>query len=156
MSEIKRSGAWNPGGGRWIEMVPAAWVASYSRSNVDAAPTVILQPGRQWLLIYCSQETLQYREEAAKTDNGDLYSIELKGFSPADDRAKRSALQSVFVYEKMLVRFCDNAGTIRLAGTPTESISLTYTLSTGAAVADKRGYDLDLRGTLTSPVAYED
>lgn len=138
MTEIARSGKWNPGGGRWLELLPAGLVSS----------------GADWTRIYCAAETLLYRDSAAVTDNGKLHSIEIKGFSPDDSASKAAGIDSILSYEKCLARFCDNQGLVRLAGTIAEPLTFSYELTTDTDVAGSRGYLLALSGTLTTPPTY--
>lgn len=137
MTEIARSGKWNPGGGRWLELLPLALLSS-----------------GQWTRIYCSPETLLYRDSASATDNGKLHTTEIKGYSPDDSPAKAAAIESFLSYEKCLARFCDNQGLVRLAGTASEPLSFSYELTTDTEVAGSRGYSLALSGTLTTPPTY--
>ena len=138
MTEIARSGKWNPAGGRWLELLPAPLATS----------------GGQWTRIYCSPETLLYRDSASYTDNGKLHAVDIKGYSPDDSPAKAAAIESILSYEKCLVRFCDNQGLIRLAGTQAEPLSFSYELTTDTEVLGSRGYQLALSGTLTTPPSY--
>lgn len=154
MSEIARTGKWNPGGGRWLELVPITSVSGYSRISLTASPTITLTDGASWTRIYCSPETLQYRLSGEDTDNGDLYTIEIKGFSPDDSSSKAQAIDQLFRAKRCLARFCDNSGLIRLAGTPVEHLLFSYELGTDAAVSGSRGYSLSLKGTLTQRPAY--
>lgn len=154
MIEIARTGKWNPGGGRWLELLPATGVASYNRPSPSAAPQITLRAGFDWTRIYCSPETLQYRLSGDETDNGDLYTLEIKGFSPDDSPTKALAIIALLRAKKHLIRFCDNAGLIRLTGTPVESLQFSYDLATDPNVAGSRGYALALKGTLTTPPAY--
>ncbi len=154
MSEITRSGKWNPGGGRWLELLPAVFVASYVRASLSAAPVITLIPGASWSKIYCTPGTLQYRLGAKHSDNGPVYTLEVRGFSADDSPEKAAALDFLFLHVQFLVRFCDNAGLIRLAGTPVESLELSYELDTDADVPGSRGYSLTLEGQLSQRPAY--
>ena len=149
MSEIARTGKWNPGGGRWLEIVPLAYVSTYARPSLTSTPTITLLAGKDWTRIYCSPETLQYRVSREITANGPLYTVEIKGFSPDDSPTKADALDRLFTEERFLVRFCDNSGLIRVAGSPVEYLSLGDEFSTDVTVGGSRGYSLDLKGTLT-------
>ncbi|GAB2571913.1 hypothetical protein [Spirosoma areae] len=153
--EIARTGKWNPGGGRWLEVVPAALVSAYSRASATSTPVITLKSGASWTRIYCSPQSLQYRLSSDFTDNGPLFTLEIKGFSPDDNAQKAQALDTLFQREKCLVRFCDNSGLIRLAGTPVEALELNYQLGTDDQVAGQRGYSLTLKGTLTLRPGYE-
>lgn len=155
MSEIARTGKWNPGGGRWLDIVPAYGVASYGRASLASAPQITFRPGFGWSRIYCTPGTLQYRERTGRDDNGLTYQLDLKGFSPDDSPTKRSQLESLLRYGRMLVRFCDNQGLIRTAGTPVETLDFDFELATDADVPGSRGYSLTLTGTSTLPPAYE-
>ncbi|WP_265990848.1 hypothetical protein [Larkinella insperata] len=152
---LNRTGKWNPGGGRWIEIVPAVALASYTISSVASAPTVVLSPSWSFTRIYCTPGTLQYRESKKNTDNGFLHDLEIKGFSPDDSPDKRAQIENLAQYQTFLVRFQDTAGLTRLAGTKIEPLLLEFELSTDSDVPGSRGYNLSFSGTLTAPAAYE-
>ncbi|WP_234733246.1 hypothetical protein [Tellurirhabdus bombi] len=151
---LDRSGKWNPGGGNYIEVVPAAGVASYLRPSSSSTPVITLREGFAWTRIYCTQGTLQYREVYKDDDQGDLHELDIKGFSPDDSPAKSLSIQNLKQYKRVLVRFRDNARLTRLAGTPIESLLFTYELGTDAEVGGSRGYNLSFSGPLTEPAAY--
>ena len=156
MSEIARSGKWNPGGGRWLEIVPCSAVAAYTRPASAIAPaTITLKPGFSWTRIYCTPGTIGYKEKPDRNDNGRIYEFDIIGFSPDDSPAKRQALENLFLPEGILCRFCDNQGLIRVAGTPDQFLTFTFDLETDTDVPGKRGYSLQLSGTTTQPAAYE-
>ncbi|UHG93450.1 hypothetical protein [Spirosoma oryzicola] len=149
MSEIARSGKWNPGGGRWLDVVAAVGVEP---TQVPGAIT--FKAGFDWTRIYCTQGTLQYRMGSQHTDNGRLYSFEIKGFSPDDNAVKSAAIDALFAYEKLIVRFTDNSGLVRIVGLPDEALTFSHELGTDPDVPGQRGYDLNLKGTSTQRSAY--
>jgi|GEM_PF-6832816 len=155
MSALDRNKRWNPGGGHQLELIEATSVTGYSRPTRSAVPTFTLLDGRSFSSIYCTPGTLEYSLEHTETDNGDLYTIEIRGFHPGDDAAREEALSSFLGGKRLMARFTDYAGQSRLAGTPVEYLSLTHKFGTGADVPDSRGYNFSLKGTLTLPPAYE-
>ncbi|WP_128544069.1 hypothetical protein [Larkinella soli] len=152
---LDRSGKWNPGGGSWLEVVPAVAIQEYARSTVAAAPTVTLRSGWTWKRIYCTQGTLQYRDQTKETENGYLHELEIRGFAPDDSAGKAMLIDELLQYRRFLVRFRDNAELTRLAGTPVESLLMEMELGTDSEVPGQRGYQLNFTGTLTAPAAYE-
>ncbi len=155
MSEIARSGKWNPGGGRWLEVIPAFGIATFSRLSVGGAPIIALKSGFDWTRIYCTPGTIGYKEAAERVDNGNTYQYDIKGFSPDDSLAKRQALEHLFSFERVLVRFCDNSGLLRVAGSPVEFLTFAYELGTDTDVPGQRGYALRFTGLTTQPAAYD-
>ena len=147
MSEIARTGKWNPGGGRWLEIVPAIGVVSLSPLQ--------LKTGFSFTRIYCTQGTIAYHEEPTRSDNGLTYDYQIKGFSPDDTKTKRASLDQLLVIERMVCRFCDNSGLTRLAGTAIQPLLFTYKFGTDADVPGSRGYALELAGSTTTPALYE-
>src|SRR5438874_1033897 len=99
MSEIARTGKWNPGGGRWLEVVPTAFVTDYVRASTNATPVITLAAGHDWTRIYCTPETLQYKISREFNDNGPVYTVEVKGFSADDNSQKSDALDALFRLE---------------------------------------------------------
>lgn len=154
MSEIQRSGKWNPGGGRWLDVIAVTAVVGYARTSTSATPFITLAEGADWTRIYTTPGTLQYRVSSELTDNGPLYTVEIKGFSPDDSPAKSDALDALFRQGKFIVRFTDNSGLVRIAGTPVEYMAFSDDFSTDADVPGARGYSLNLKGTLTQRPAY--
>ena len=150
---LGRQATWNPGGGRSIQIVPTIGVDSFAR--VGDLVSLDFQTGYGWNLIYVTPETASFRSVHSQTDDGDIWSVEIRGFSPGDSPAKAKMVADLARFPKHLVRFVDNAGLIRIAGSPTEGLSFSYELSTDEAVAGSRGYTLTLSGTLTAPPAYE-
>lgn len=134
-------------------MLPANGVAGYARTGLG--PQVSLRPGFAWTRIYTTQDTLSYREQAEDTDNGKTFTYDIRGFSPDDNATKQSAFEQLLHYGQMLVRFCDNAGLVRLIGDPVQSLLFTYDLATDPDVPGRRGYSFSLTGTTTRPPAYE-
>lgn len=153
MKALERSGRWNPGGGRWLDILSVVGIAAFSLQPIGE-PRITLKSGFAWQRIYCTPGTLSYREQVEITDNGLTYNYSLKGFSPDDSAAKRTALEELLHRGPVLVRFCDNAGLVRLAGTPVQSFLFTYELATDTDVPGSRGYSLTLNGTTTQPAAY--
>lgn len=154
MSEITRTGKWNPGGGRWLEVVAAVGVASYLRPTPSTTPVITLRDGFAWTRIYCTEQTLQYRQSCDHTDNGPLYSFDIKGESLDDTPQKASGIDTLFAFEKFLVRFTDCDGLVRIAGSPTQALTFSYDLDTGKTVTDGRSYSLAFKGTSTLRSAY--
>lgn len=154
MTEIARSGKWNPGGGRWLELLPLAGLATYARASLTTPPVLTTVGNFDFVRVYCTQGTIAYREGVEYTDNGKVHSLEIKGFTPYDSEAKAAQLDSLFGYEYFLVRFCDNDGLIRLAGSKEQFLSLSYELGTDADVPGSRGYSLNLQGQFTLRPAY--
>lgn len=155
MMAVERSGKWNPGGGRWLELLPVAGVASYSRPSRHATPVLVTKPGFAWTRIYCTPGTLAYQEVTEQTDNGLTYNVDIKGFSPDDAPVKRRTLDQLLAYERVLVRFCDNARLIRQAGSQLEPLNFRYQLGTDADLPGQRGYALTISGTTSQPGVYE-
>lgn len=154
MIEIARTGKWNPGGGRWLEIVPIALVSAYSRPIPTATATITLIDNADWTRIYCTPETLQYRISAADSDNGDIYTVEIKGLSLDDTPAKAAAIDALFLKKKCIVRFTDNDKLVRIAGTPVEYLQFSYELDTDSTTLGSRAYSLSFKGTLTKRPAY--
>lgn len=155
MSALNRTGRWNPGGGHYLELIDVMFVTGYVRPNGSASPVVTLTPGKVFSPIYCSPDTIAFKQIAQKTDNGDLYQVTITGFSPDDSSEKNHALTGFMQGRRVLVRFRDYAGLSRLAGTDIEGLELSYELGTDPNVGGSRGYALSLTGTLTLPTAYE-
>lgn len=91
---------------------------------------------------------------AEQPDNGPIYTFEIKGDSLDDTSAKAAAIDSLFLYEKFLVRFTDNNGLVRIIGTPTQALTFTYDLDTDKSITAGRSYSLNFKGTSTQRSAY--
>ena len=150
MSEIARSGKWNPGGGKWLEVIAASDVASYSRTT----PFVTPKSGAAFTRIYCTPGTLSFTENPSRPDNGLLLTVTIKGFSPDDSAQKAAQMVSLLTAEKVLVRFYDNARLVRLAGSLTEPLTFDYQLGTDSDVPGSRGYQITISGTTTFSALY--
>jgi hypothetical protein len=150
-----RTGKWNPGGGRWLEVIPIDHVSGFVRVG-SAVPTYAILPGHAWIRIYCTEGTLKYQEDpvSPKPDNGDLYDLLIEGFSPDDTKPKGATIDELQRLERVLVRFCDNQGLIRMAGSPTEYVSFSFQFGTDADIAGSRGYVLKLASQTTQRAAY--
>lgn len=151
MSDIQRIGGYNPGGGNWLELLPVDGIAPTTPGSSSITP----REGYSWSRIYCTEETMSYLDTVTEADNGDLHTIDIKGFSPGDTPAKAKAIELLKVLGPHVVRFRDNARLTRLVGTATEGLKFVYEQKTGDSVADKRGYALSLSGTLTKGCDYE-
>jgi hypothetical protein len=145
MSEIARSGKNNLAGGRWMEVALAI--------GLTVAGT--LKPGFSWTRIYCSLDTLGYEYKTDRVDNGLTYTHDIKGFSPNDAPAKAAALDQLVTYERVVCRFCDNMGVIRLIGTTDQPLFFSYQFGTDTSVPGSRGYQIAIAGTTTTAPVYE-
>ncbi|RYC69766.1 hypothetical protein [Spirosoma sordidisoli] len=127
---------------------------SYQRPTKTSAPVITLRDGSSWCRIYTTPGTLYYREVPSRTDNGRLYTYEVKGWSPDDNPEKGMALDTLLATERVLVRFCDNKGLQRLAGTPDEFLLFSYEFDTQSDVPDQRGYTITVSGSTTTRAPY--
>ncbi|KAB7728142.1 hypothetical protein F5984_20570 [Rudanella paleaurantiibacter] len=152
---FERSGKWNPGGGRYVEVVPAAGVESYTRASLTAPAAITLRPGFSWQRIYTTPGTLSYQCDQSTDDNGRLWITTVKGFMPDDDVNRGVSMARLAMYITVLVRFVDNNGMKRQAGTPTEGLAFTYIQGTGDDVPNDRGFTFTISGPQTQPPAYE-
>jgi hypothetical protein len=151
---VARTGKWNPGGGKWLDVAVAIGIASYTRPTPASIPLITFSPNFDWIRIYCSDETLQYRQSSEPSDNGPLYTVEIKGFSPDDNFAKAATIDALLYYEKLLVRFTDRNGLVRIAGTKNQPLTFSYELDTDKTTTGQRGYSLNFSGESTQRGAY--
>lgn len=151
---LARPTAWNPGGGRSIQIAPTFGIAALSRDELFLT-LLNFRDGYSWLNIYTTPETLSCEITESDTDNGEIWTVTAKGFYPGDSRQAAATFYQLARMKKHIVRFVDNNGLVRVAGSVSEGLELTYQLTTDEAVSGSRGYSFTLSGTLTSPPLYE-
>lgn len=149
------TGKWNPGGGLYVDVVPLVAVAAFSRSTVALPPTITLRDGWSWTRIYCTPGTLAYKLDQTETENGLLFPTAVRGFHPGDSAQQALDMSRLAGYRRHLVRFRDNTGTTRVAGSQTEALLFTYQFGTAEDVPGDRGYTISLQGDLTQSPSYE-
>lgn len=153
---IVRTGAWNPGGGQSIEIVPCTGVIALVTATSTTPALVELATGFAWTPIYCTPGTLGYDLDEMLTDDGLIWNHSIAGFTPDDSQSRSLEFARLAYYRQHLVRFRDNRpGVIRLIGSPVEGLTFTYKFATGEDVPGDRGYTFRLTGPTTTLISYE-
>jgi hypothetical protein len=102
--------------------------------------------------LYCSAESLAYKEPSKQTKAGIIYNCSVSGFIPKDTEEVRVALTEM-EYRPYVVIFQDGNGNFKLSGTTFYPLRLAASLKTGKQTRDRAGYEIQFSGeTLTRAV----
>jgi len=99
--------------------------------------------------LYCSSESLAYKEPSKRTISGIHYNCSVSGFIPKDSEEIQLALNKM-EYRLYVVIFQDGNGNYKLSGTGFYPLRLSASLKTGKQTSDRAGYEIQFLGETLS------
>lgn len=99
--------------------------------------------------LYCSAESLAYKESSKRTRAGIQYKCSVSGFIPKDTEEVQLVLNKM-EYHLYVVIFQDGNGNYKLSGTAFYPLRLSASLNTGKQTRDRAGYEIQFVGETIS------
>lgn len=110
---------------------------------IHTAP--IIAPGAAWRTIYCTEGTMQLKDDQQPSDHGAYHTKEFSGNTPKD-RPEVLELLNHLKDEKFVLDCLDNNGQRKLVGTPSEPLTLVSSADTKNSVPGRNEYKLVFKG----------
>ena len=104
-------------------------------------------------LIYCSPDSLSFKEPSIRTEAGLHYDCNVSGFIPKDTEEVRVALAEL-EYRPYVVILQDGNGFYKLCGTAFYPLRLAASLKTGKQTSDRAGYEIQFSGKTISRAVF--
>ncbi|RVU01101.1 hypothetical protein EOD41_10835 [Mucilaginibacter limnophilus] len=145
---IKRFLGENYGSLHYIEYVPAWQVLSFTPSSDRKIPAAGIQfyPGYGWQSIYCTRDTMGYRQVQENSVNGESYSHSVVGFVPGDEESVDEGLADLHGRQRYLLRITRPNGLVKIIGTPNEPLEVVQDANTQTTVPGRAGTALTFSG----------
>ncbi len=130
------------------------WAVPVSAHSISGS-TVTFSDTSDIYEIYCTPETMQFREPKQRTDAGTHYNTSITGFIPRDSETILEAINDM-ERKPYVVIFRDGNGSYKLAGTKTEPLRINPDLDTGRQPTDPAGYQIEFTGKTLSRAVFID
>jgi len=99
--------------------------------------------------LYCSAESLAYKEASKRTRAGMHYNCSVSAFIPKDTQEIQRVLNKM-EYRLYVVVFQDGNGNYKLSGSSFYPLRLSASLETGKQTSDRAGYKIEFSGETIS------
>ena len=120
------------------------WAVPFNEFSVNGSAINLINPSNIWE-IYCSPESIEFKEMFEKTKSGNHYNTVISGFIPHDSQPHQEAIEYI-ENRKWVIIFIDGNEKCKLAGNSTDPLRLYADLSTGKEIASLSGYSFQFSG----------
>jgi len=149
MNDInKPTNSENFGGLNKLWFAPSTWISAISCKLNGVTQSVTFITGKDWLLCYCTAETIKFTQEKISDDKGEYFRTKLTGFIPKDTPEILAILSEMDQYKYICV-YQDNNGNYKLLGNLDEPLNFSESLEIPETVAGSNGrtiaFERDIR-----------
>ncbi len=103
--------------------------------------------------IYCSPESMAFKEPIVNDAAGNHYQPSLTGFVPKDTEDNLKAI-SYIEQRSWVILFMDGNGNFKVAGNRYEPLRVSFLADTKSQTSQRAGYSLRFFGNSTSRAAF--
>jgi hypothetical protein len=114
---------------------------------------VVFNTNCDWITLQATTETMLFKEASAQDDHGGFQNVGISCSVPKI-RPEVHAILKNYRHQKCVVQCEDNNGYLRLAGTLAEGLELADQSTTGGAVSDLNGYNIQFTGKQLDPALF--
>lgn len=103
--------------------------------------------------IYCSPESMDFKEPIQNDGSGNHYKPSLTGFVPKDTE---DSLKDISYIEQRLwaIVFMDGNGSFKVTGNQHEPVKVSFVVDTKKQTSQRAGYSLRVYGSTTSRASF--
>jgi len=134
------------GGIQSLQFIPVEGVDSFNlqSSTLGGPSAIILKAGFDWIDVPGVQGSMLYSENQELSAQGVRYAKDVRAFLAHDDFANKELLHS-YVFAKLILKYRDYTGNLRICGSPAEPFRLQFDFTT-AEFAGQIGFTVRLTG----------
>lgn len=103
--------------------------------------------------IYCSPESMAFKEPNVHTKAGTHYSCSLTGFVPKDSESNQEAIAYIEPRDWVVI-FQDGNGKYKAAGTSSQPLRASFDLDTKSLTSERAGFGLRFVGNTTARAVF--
>lgn len=105
--------------------------------------------------IYCSPESMAFKEPSVHTKAGTHYSCSLTGFVPKDSESNQEAIAYIEPRDWVVI-FMDGNGNCKVAGNRFEPLRASFNLDSKSLTSERAGFGLKFTGITTFRAPFVD
>jgi hypothetical protein len=135
----------NFAGNTHLKVVPLNWVQSYPEYATDGHnfnTGIVLKPGKQWLIMPCVSDSIDFRERERDTKHGPTVVPVISGFIANDTPNIAAVMNSMRGYEWIAI-LQYKTGESKVIGHPDAPARFTSSFINGRRLSDNKGYDIE-------------
>lgn len=113
--------------------------------NGAVRTAVVLNTGCRWYDGYCTEFTMEFKDDQQNSDHGTYHVKEFNGFIPKD-RSELVDLFNTISNRKFILHLTYNNGCHKLIGNVNEPLYMVAPQQSGKGMGDKQGHNITFKG----------